>query len=235
MKNCIFCICLFCMLAAHAADLPVWFDTFQSQRESLQSWQSFRAAYKLGFATNPTFIGGQALKVKIKFTPKVRAGVLLWRFPDVQMKKFRMRVKVPRQAKGVYLRMVTNDTRGDATFFKPWVGGKQIVPLPVQTNEGKKMQKASPLPPGKWVTYEVSIPDDVFYVQMKQKPKGHAVEEYALMNTDRNQLNLSADSRPATEVFFISFIVNKNSPLFGKELEFLVDLAEIYCPYDGRH
>jgi hypothetical protein len=207
--------------------LPVWFDTFQEKLKAQAGWQSFRAAYQLDYVTGSEFTGGQAMTVKMKFTPQVREGIVIWRFPDVQMKKFRIRVKVPAEAREVYLRMVTNDTKGDAAFFKPWNNGKNVIDLPVHTVEGQKSQPASPLPNGEWITYEVTMPDDVFYEQKKQKA-AHAVHDFALMNTGRDQLKLSAESRPATEAFFISFGVQEDSPLFGRDLEILVDLAEIY-------
>jgi hypothetical protein len=207
--------------------LPVWFDTFQEPLKSQAGWQTFRAACQLGFAEGGQFSGSKAMTVKMKFTPQVREGIIIWRFPDVQMKKFRLRVKLPREAKDVYLRMTTNDTKGDAAFFKPWTNDEFVVDLPIHTAEGQKTQPASPLPTGEWITYEVTMPADVFYEQQKQKPK-HAVHDFALMNTGRDQLRLSAESRPATEAFFISFVVADNSELFGEEIEVLVDLAEIY-------
>lgn len=214
-------------LCIQAAELPVWFDTFQSEQKSLSGWQSFRAAYQLGFEEDRSFTGGRALKANVRFSPKQREGILIWRFPDVQMKRFRLKIKVPQKAKEVYVRMVTNDTKGDAAFFRPWTDGEPTFDLPIHTAEGQKPQKASPLPAGEWVIYEVTMPDDVFYEQKKKKPN-HPVQEFALMNTDRDRLQLSAESRPATEAFFISFVVPKGSPLFGEELEFFVDLAEIY-------
>jgi hypothetical protein len=215
------------VLIAGAVELPVWFDTFQEPLKSQAGWQSFRAAYQLGFVEGGAFSDGKAMTVKIKFTPQVREGIIIWRFPDVQMKKFRIRVKVPAEALEVYLRMTTNDTKGDAAFFKPWNNGKNVINLPIHTVEGQKPQPASPLPAGEWVLYEVTMPDDVFYEQKRQKA-AHAVHDFALMNTGRDQLKLSAESRPATEAFFITFAVPGNSPLFGRELEILVDFAEIY-------
>ncbi|QHI70375.1 Rieske (2Fe-2S) protein [Tichowtungia aerotolerans] len=210
-----------------AEELPVWFDTFQAPLESQSGWQTFRAAYALEFGEDHSLAGDGFMKVKVKFTSQVREAILIWRFPDVQMKKFRLRVKLPKDAQDVFLRMVTNDTQGDAAFFKPWVDGNTTVELPLNTAEGKKVQKASPLPTDNWVTYEVTMPDDIFVEQKKQK-SGHPVEDFALMNTGRDSLNLSAESRPATEAFFISFVVPEYSPLFGRELEFMVDSAEIY-------
>ena len=218
---------LWVAVCVQAAELPVWFDTFQSTGESLNSWQTFRAATVLTFEKGQAFTGGQAMKAGVRFSPDVREGILIWRFPDVQMKKFRLRVKLPSEAEGVYLRMVTNDTKGDAAFFKPWTDGHSMAELPLDTAEGRKTQSASPLPTNEWVTYEVTMPDDIFFEQKKQK-SNHPVEDFALMNTDRDSLNLSAESRPATEAFFISFVVPEDSPLFGRDLEFLVDLAEIY-------
>lgn len=210
------------------AELPVWFDAFQSTRESLQGWQSFRAASKLGFEEDETFTAGRALKVKVSFSAKYREATLIWRFPDVQMKRFRMRVKVPPEARDVYLWMVTNDTEGNAAFFRPYAVGKPSHELPIHTRDGVKEQPASPLPAGKWATYEVVMPDDLFYEQKKKRSKGQSVQDFALMNTGRDQLKLSAESRPATEAFFITFVVPPDSPLIGRELELLVDFAEIY-------
>lgn len=68
------------------------------------------------------------------------------------------------------------------------------------------------------------MPDDVFYEQKLQKN----AQDLSLMNIGRDALKLSVDSRPATEAFFISFVVPGNSSLFGKELEFLIDFVEIY-------
>ena len=218
---------LLAALSLQAAELPVWFDTFQAPRESQQGWQSFRAAYELGFDEDASLAGGRALKAKVKFSKTTREAILIWRFPNVQMKRFRLRVQVPREARDVYLRVITNNTKGDAAFFKPWNGGQSSFDLPIHTAEGQKNQPASPLPSGKWMTYEVALPEDVFYEQKKQKA-GHAVEEFALMNTGRNQLNLDAGSRPAIEAFFIVFAVPNDSPLLGRELEFLVDFAEMY-------
>jgi hypothetical protein len=217
------------MMAAfgQTEELPVWFDTFQETLKSQAGWQNFRAAYQLGFVDGGEFRSGRAMKANVRFSNTVREAILIWRFPDVQMEKFRIRVKLPREARDVYLRMVTNDTTGDAAFFKPWNNGKQMIDLPIHTVEGQKKQPASPLPSGEWVIYEVSMPDDVFYEQKKQKA-AHAVHDFALMNTGRDQLKLSAESRPATEAFFITFAVPHHSPLFGRELEFLVDFAEIY-------
>lgn len=220
-------VILFSVISAHAAELPVWFDTFGSQQKTQAGWQTFRAAYEMGFDKSLSFSDGQAMAVKMTFTPQVREGIIIWRFPDVQMKKFRMRVKLPREAKDVYLRMVTNDTKGDAAFFRPWTDGDDVIDLPIHTVEGQKTQPASPLPTDEWVTYEVTMPDDVFYEQKKQKSKNQVLD-FALMNTGRDQLKLSAESRPATEAFFISFVVANDSELFGKEIEVLVDLAEIY-------
>jgi len=227
MKNIFLITVLVCVVSAGAAKLPVWFDTFQSVQKSQAGWQTFRAAYGLEYGEDTACIAGRFMKVKVKFTPTTREAVLIWRFPDVQMKKFRLRVKLPKEVHDVYLRMVTNDTKGDAAFFKPWADGHSMVELPLDTAEGLKTQLASPLPTDEWVTYEVTMPDDVFFEQKKQK-SNHPVEEFALMNTGRDQLKLSAESRPATEAFFISFVVLKDSPLFDEELEFLVDLAEIY-------
>lgn len=227
MKNRFLITVLFCGFSVCAAELPVWFDTFQSKQKSLTGWQSFRALYQLDFEDGESFTGGRALKAKIRFSPDQREGILIWRFPDVQMKKFRLRVMLPAGADNVFLRMVTNDTTGDAAFFQPWTNGKTVVDLPLDTAAGQKIQQASPLPVGEWVTYDVTMPDDVFFEQKKQKAN-HPVEEFALMNAGRDSLNLSAESRPATEVFFISFVVPEDSELFGRELEFLVDLAEIY-------
>lgn len=210
-------------------DLPVWFDTFQEPLESQSGWQTFRAATALQFEKDRSLAGDGLMKVKVRFLPKVRTAILIWRFPDVQMKQFRLRVQAPEEIgdADVYLRMVTNDTKGDAAFFKPWVHGDSSADIPIGTADGNKFQPASPLPSGEWITYEVTMPDDVFYEQKKQKPS-HAVQDFALMNTGRGQLNLSAESRPATEAFFISFTVPDYSPLFGRDLEFLVDFAEIY-------
>ena len=194
-------ISLICItLCVQAAERPVWFDTFGPLQKSQAGWQSFRAAYQLNYVEGDSFVDGQAMAAKVKFTPQVREGILIWRFPDVQMKKFRLRVKLPREAKDVYLRMVTNDTKGDAAFFKPWNNGKNVIDLLIHTLEGQKKQPASSLPTGEWVVYEVTMPDDVFYEQKKQKSK-HAVHDFALMNTGRDQLKLGAESRPATEAY----------------------------------
>ncbi len=227
MKHFLFIYALLGWVSVQAVELPVWFDTFESQQKSLAGWQSFRALYRLEFEEDGSFTGGRALKAKVRFLPDQREGILIWRFPDVQMHRFRLRVKVPQEAREVYLRMVTNDTKGDAAFFKPWTSGDALTDLPLDTADGQKIQSASPLPAGEWVTYDVTMPDDVFFEQKKQKAN-HPVEEFALMNAGRDSLNLSAESRPATEAFFISFVVPDDSPLFGKDLEFLVDLAEIY-------
>jgi hypothetical protein len=226
-KTVLFISMLACVVAAKAAELPVWFDTFQNRQKSQSGWQTFRAATALAFEEDRSLTGGGLMKASVKFTPAVREAMLIWRFPDVQMNRFRLRVKVPKEAREVYLRMVTNDTKGDAAFFKPWTSGDALIDLPLDTADGQKLQSASPLPAGEWVTYDVTMPDDVFYEQKKQKAN-HPVEEFALMNAGRDSLNLSAESRPATEAFFISFVVPEDSPLFGKDLEILVDLAEIY-------
>jgi len=215
--------------AAPAAELPVWFDTFQAPRESRAGWQTFRAAYALGFPEDAAWTGGRALEAKVRFEPGTTEAVLIWRFPDVQMKKFRLRAMAPAEigdAK-IYLRMVTNDTKGDAAFFRPYRVGDGSFDLPVPTAEGLKTQRASPLPAGRWVDYEVAMPDDVFHEQQRRRA-AHAVQDFALMNMARDALKLGADSRPATEAFFISFVVPDDSPLFGRELEIRVDLAEIY-------
>ncbi len=223
----VFIIGLVAVVWVDATELPVWFDTFGSEQKSLTGWQCFRAAYHIGFEKDRSFSDGQAMKAKMKFSRKVREGTLIWRFPDVQVNKFRMRVKLPSEAKGVYLQMVSNDTKGDDAFFKPWSNGESLFDLPIHTAEGVKTQPASPLPAGEWVVYEVAASNDVFYEQKKKKRK-NADLDFSLMNTGRDGLKLSADSRPATEVFWISFIVPADSELFGKELEILVDLAEIY-------
>lgn len=215
------------MLGAQASELPVWFDTFQVPQKSSRGWQSFQAAYKLGYEESEGFTAGHAMKAHVRFSEANRKAVLIWRFPDMQVEKFHMRVKLPSEAKGVYLQMVSNDTKGDAAFFKPWNNGKALFDLPIHTAEGVKVQPASPLPAGEWVVYEVAASNDVFYEQKKMKHK-NADLDFSLMNTGRDGLKLSADSRPATEVFWISFIVPADSELFGKELEILVDLAEIY-------
>ena len=215
--------------SVQAAELPVWFDTFEYTRESRTGWQNFRDAYALDFIEADAPTAGKAMRVHVKFSAANRVAILIWRFPDVQMKKFRIQVQAPKGigSANVYLQMTSNDTKGDAAFFKPWNNGKSLFDLPVYTVEGWKTQPASALPAGKWVTYEGTMPDDVFYEQKKQK-SNNQVLDFALMNTGRDQLKLSADSRPATEAFFISFQVPKDSPLFGRDLEFLVDLAEIY-------
>lgn len=227
MKNIVLIAVLVCVVSAGATELPVWFDTFQSVQKSQAGWQTFRAAYGLEYGEDKTCIAGRFMTVKVKFTSTAREAVLIWRFPDVQMKKFRMRVKLPKEAHDVYLRMVTNDTKGDAAFFKPWTDGNSTFDLPIHTAEGLKTQSSSPLPTDEWVTYEVTMPDDIFYEQKKQK-SNHPVEDFALMNTGRDQLKLRDEGRPATEAFFITFAVAKNSKLFGQDLEILVDRTEIY-------
>jgi hypothetical protein len=210
-----------------ATELPVWFDVFQDPLKSQAGWQTFRAATAMELADDADASAGKVLKATVTFSPTVCQGILIWRFPDVQMKKFRMRVKAPKEAREVYLSMISNDTKGDAAFFKPWNNGKSLFNLPINTVEGPKLQPASPLPAGEWVTYEAAMPDDVFYEQKKQK-SNNAVLDFALMNTGRDQLKLSAESRPATEAFFISFTVSENSPLIGRKLEFMIDFAEVY-------
>lgn len=214
---------------ARAAELPVWFDTFQAPLESRAGWQTFRAAYALGFVDDPSLAGGRAMKASVCFSKETTEAVLIWRFPDVQMKIFRLRAMVPAEIGDaeVYLRMVTNDTRGDALFFKPYVDGTATNELSILTREGDKVQPASPLPAGQWVVYEVVLAEDVFHEQ-KKKPSAHPVQDFALMNTARDALKLSAESRPATEAFFISFQVPQNSPLVGRETEIYIDYAEIH-------
>lgn len=212
-----------------AEDLPVWFDTFQAPLESRSGWQTFRAAYALEFEKDRSLAGDGVMKVKVTFSPEKKRAIVIWRFPDVQMKKVRIRTRVPKDIgdADIYLQLTTNDTKRDAAFFKPWTDGNPTFDLPMQTAGGKKIQPASALPAGEWVTYEVTMPDDIFYEQKKQKA-AHAVQDFALMNTGRGQLNLSAESRPATEALFLAFHVPEYSPLFGRDLEFLIDFAEIY-------
>lgn len=168
------------------------------------------------------------MKVKGRFAKGNAEAVLLWRFPDVQMKKFRARILIPESvpAGDIFFQVVSNDTKGDALFFKPFVQGAATVDLPCPTHEGIKMQPASPLPRGKWTVYEARWPDDVFYEQKPPKtPRG---QDFALMNTARDALNLSAESRPAAEVLFMSFQIPDGSPLIGQEVEFYLDWVEIY-------
>jgi len=147
----------------------------------------------------------------------------------VQCRKFVLRAMVPKQVHSgdVFLRVLMNDTRGDAYFFKPYVQGTSPVDLPCWTLGGMKIQKASPLPVGKWVTYTTDPATDVFYLQKKQKA-ANAVQDMALMNTPRDALNIDAGSRPAMEAVFISFQIKDGSPLINQEVEFYLDCVEIY-------
>jgi hypothetical protein len=169
------------------------------------------------------------LKVKARFSQKEKEAKLIWRFPDVQLRKFVLRVMVPKQAHTgeVFLRVLMNDTRGDAYFFKPYVQGTSTADLPCWTLGGMKMQKASPLPVGKWVAYTADPAADIFYQQKKQK-SANAVQDMALMNTPRDALNIDSGSRPAMEAVFISFQIRDGSPLINQQVEFYLDCVEIY-------
>ncbi|MCF7818657.1 MAG: hypothetical protein K9M54_12335 [Kiritimatiellales bacterium] len=218
--------------AAQAKDapaVPVWFDAFQAPLESRAGWQTFQAAYALEFVSALPETGRPALKAKARFSKTNLSAVLIWRFPDLQMHRFRARIMVPANlpAGDVFFQMVANNTQGDALFFKPYLDGKPTYDLPCQTIEGLKQQPASPLPHGKWAVYDVGLPGSLFFEQKKGKA-AHPVQDMALMNTGRDALNLSAESRPAMEVFFMSFQVPDNSPLLDKEVWFYIDLVEIY-------
>lgn len=68
------------------------------------------------------------------------------------------------------------------------------------------------------------MPDDVFYEKQLQKTS----QDFSMGNIGRYALNLSADSRPATEAFFISSVVLDNSSLFLQKLEFLINSVSLY-------
>lgn len=210
-------------------DVPVVFDTFQSSFESRTGWQNFGAAYAMEFIETSSEAGPSRLKVKARFSQKEKEAKLIWRFPDVQCRKFVVRAMMPRQAHAgdVFLRVLMNDTRGDAYFFNPYVQGTSPVELPCWTLGGMKIQKASPLPVGKWITYTADPAADVFYLQKKQKA-ANAVQDMALMNTPRDALNIDSGSRPAMEAVFISFQIKDGSPLINQDVEFYLDCVEIY-------
>lgn len=209
-------------------EYPMVFDHFQSSFESRSGWQSFRAAHAFEIVKDHPKAGPHALKVKARFSEENKEATLIWRFPDVQFRKFRARVMMPEQPNtgDVFFRLLTNDTRGDAYFFQPYVDGSQTKDLACLTQEGVQMQPASPLQIGQWVNYEVSSADNIFYHQSKKKP-AHEVQDFALMNTARDSLNLSEESRPAMEAAFIVFQIPAGSPLIGKEVEFYLDFVEI--------
>ena len=212
-----------------APAIPVWFDAFVSPSDSRASWQTFKAAYAMEIVPLLPETGRPALKAKVRFSKTDLSAVLIWRFPDVQMHRFRARIMVPADLPpgDVFFQMVANNTQGDALFFKPYLDGEPTCDLPSQTVEGMKQQPASPLPRGKWAAYDVGLPGSLFFEQKKEKA-AHPVQDFALMNTGRDALNLSAESRPAMEVFFMSFQVPANSPLLDQEVEFYIDLVEIY-------
>jgi hypothetical protein len=216
-------------VCAQAADVPVLFDNFQAPLESLASWQNFRAAHTIGFVDNPSLAGGRAVRVQGHFSRGNSEAVLIWRFPDVQMKKFRARILIPESvpAGDVYFQVIANNTKGDAFFFKPFIQGDVRIELPYRTREGIKKQPAAPLPRGKWIIYEARCPEDVFYEQ-KRTEASRNTQDFSLMNTTRSALNLSVESRPATEALFLSFQILEDSPLIGKDVEFYLDWVEIY-------
>ena len=212
---------------AFSAEVPLLFDTFGWQGESRMGWQSFKAAERIEWIDEYSETGRPALKVYVHFTSQKREATLIWRFADVQMKKFNVRLLMPKQKNrgDVFLHALVTDTRGDAWFLKPWIDRK-TVELPYWTRDGRMTQPASPLPVGRWVEYTVNFADDIFYHLPKEKPN-HPVQDFALMNISREALNLNSSSRSAVEAVFISFQILPESVLIDKDVVFYLDLVEI--------
>lgn len=216
-------------LCSYAAELPIWFDTFQAPLESRRAWQTFRAADALSFAEEGDDAGGGVMRAHVRFCQEHREAILIWRFPDVQMRSVRMWARIPESVPDgeILLRVISNDTQGDALFFRPYSGETKQVDWPGGPNDGDSRPTASPLPRGRWVVYEARLPDDVFHEQ-RRAPAEHPVHDFSLMNIGRDALQLSGEDRPALEALFFSFQVTNDSPLIGREMGIEVGRVELY-------
>lgn len=170
------------------------------------------------------FQGGHSLKVAARFTPEQRTVSFFWAIPDARVQRVRCRVRstVPAGAGDVFLRSAlaggfpvagSGADPGRATVWGAWYGtarGDAPGALADLRLPDGAVVRAAPLPcaagPADWTTYEIALPQDVW----PAPPQGAA--------------------EMVCDQVWVFLEVPVDSPLFGRDCVFYLDLLEVIAP-----
>ena len=154
-------------LSSSAAENIIYYSLFN---ESIGWWQPSDAAKSWEVSSEiPDSTGGKALKIIPKFGSGTdRRIMMLCQIPFIRAHKIRVRLwnAIPADAGEIYLRFEIVDANNKVHMVKMY-GNTEAFRTPerktVKPVWGKDVE-GSPVPSGKWITYEAELPQDIDYV-----------------------------------------------------------------------